>query len=330
MKARAIVHSGPFEVRLVEFEQREPRPGEVLVLVRHSCVSPGTELRCLAGRQPDAVPFPYVPGYAMAGDVLRCGSGVGIEPGARVYLNGTVAADGLALMWGGHVSHAVAPAANCIVLPDTVSTMEASLAHLCGIAYHGRSLARPEPGERVAIVGLGILGQICARLYQVTGCCVAACDMSETRVALARRLGVTARTADGGISAALRTDLPDGADVIVDATGSEAALRDALGVARDVPWGDTAVRGVRYVVQGSYPGDVPVPYQPAFLKEAALLFPRDCTPSDRRAVIALMASGDLRPADWLGPARLPADAQEVYEALAKRDAPTLTTVFDWD
>jgi len=83
-----------------DFDLRRPASGEVLVATRFTCVRPGTELRCLAGRQPDAVGFPYIPGYAMVGEVIAVGPEVSMPIGTHVYLNGTRDGGSLGLMWG--------------------------------------------------------------------------------------------------------------------------------------------------------------------------------------------------------------------------------------
>ena len=329
MRAQAIVHRSVWNAGVEEFDLREPGDGEVMVEAHYTCISPGTELRCLAGRQPEAVAFPYVPGYAMAGEVIRSGRGTSIAPGTRVYLNGTSSAGHLNRMWGGHASHAVAPAEACILVPDELSLLDASLAHLAGIAYHGVSLSMAGPGDIVAVVGLGVLGQICARIYASRGCRVVACDLGERRVSQARSAGIEAVACGQGIANALMPLLPEGADVVVDVTGNRAALADAISIARDVPWDDDAPKRSRYMLQGSYPDDVPIPYQVAFRKELYFCIPRDCTSGDRKAALTMMADGRLSITDCIGARKLPESAQDTYDSLSKQDGEMLTAVFEW-
>ncbi len=329
MKARAIVHQAVGIVGVEEFDLREPGDDEVVVEAHDTCVSPGTELRCLAGRQPDAVPFPYVPGYAMTGVVIRSGPNASLAPGTRVYLNGTHDAGRLGLMWGGHASHAVAPAAACIPVPDGLSLLDASLAHLAAIAYHGVRIAMADEGDTVAVIGLGALGQLCARLYASLGCRVVAGDLSERRVGRARNAGIEAVPCGSGIASALMPLLPAGADVVVDVTGNRAVVAESIALARDVPWNDDSPRRARYIIQGSYPNDVPIPYQAAFLKELTFRVPRDCTFGDRVAVLNMMAAGELQASDCIASVRIPETAQETYDELSKPDGELLTAAFEW-
>jgi D-arabinose 1-dehydrogenase-like Zn-dependent alcohol dehydrogenase len=48
-----------------------PSPGQYEVLVRtaYSCISPGTEMRCLAGNESGSTIYPFIPGYALTGEV---------------------------------------------------------------------------------------------------------------------------------------------------------------------------------------------------------------------------------------------------------------------
>lgn len=329
MKARAIVHADVGKVELRDFELNDPPEGHVLVEATATAVSPGTELRCLAGRQPDAVPFPYIPGYSMAGTVVATGPGCRIQAGDRVYLNGTVDGGHLNVMWGGHASHAVARESDCIPVPDGLELVEASMAHLAAIAWNGVRMAEPRPDETVLVVGLGIIGQLCARLFQACGCRVVACDRAAGRVALASRTGLeTAHVADC-LEDAARPLVPHGADILVDATGAPAAIPDIIPLARDVPWGDPVVRGSRYMVQGSYPDAFAIPYQEAFRKELQFLIPRDCRPGQRKEMLDWMAAGRLQVRDLISDLRRPEQAPETYRELMDPAGGLLTVVFIW-
>ena len=99
-------------------------------------------------------------------------------------------------------------------------------------------------------------------------------------MALARAAGIEAITPDGAIAATVHEVLPDGADIVVDATGAAAVLPQAVASARELGWDDSPLQGARIVVQGSYPEDFSIPYQEAFRKEAHILVPRDMPPRD--------------------------------------------------
>ena len=74
-----------------------------------------------------------------------------------------------------------------------LSFEEASFVALGGIALEAVCQAQPEIGPRVAVIGLGLLGQLVVQILKANGCRVLGVDLPQDKVDLARRLG-----ADGG------------------------------------------------------------------------------------------------------------------------------------
>lgn len=327
MKARAIVFEGVGRVALRPVEIPEPGAGEVLIAAEYTVISPGTELRCLAGKQAGAV-FPFIPGYSLVGRVVARGSGSVLPIGTRVYCSGTARAD-VARTWGGQTSHAVQSESEVYPVAEGTDPAQAVLAHLAAIAYRGVRLSRPAPHETVAVIGLGAIGSLSARLFAATGARVVASDLSPFRVSLARQAGIEAFVPEGGLAEDFAKKLPGGADVVVDATGHEAVLPQSLAVAKDKPWNDDAELGPRVVVQGSYPDSFRVPYMAAFMKELSLLFPRDTQPRDVRAVLDLIARGRLPLDGIVSDVRRPEAAPETYAELTDPGAKILTAAFRW-
>lgn len=327
MQARAILFTAPNHLTIERVQIPAPVAGEALVEALYTLISPGTELRCLAGKQEGAL-FPFVPGYSLVGRVLARGQGVSIPEGTLVYCNGTAAAD-VNLTWGGHVSHAVRNERELYPLPDGVDPLHASAAHLAAIAYRGVRLSRPQPHETVAVVGLGAIGALAARLHALTGARVVAADLSPVRVAAARRAGIEAHLVDGTLAATFARILPAGADVVVDATGAPAALPQAIETAKLKPWDDGADPGARVVIQGSYVDAFSVPYQPAFRRELTFFVPRDAQPRDLRAVLDFMARGALNVSGVISDVRPPEAAAETYAELAEPNAALITAAFQW-
>ncbi len=327
MRATAILFTAPDEVACGTVEIPEPHEDELLIEAMYTCISPGTELRTLAGKQAGTRGWPLIPGYSMVGRVVRGGAGARYEPGTIVFCKGTARAD-THLVWGAHVSHAVVPSDRAIPVPSGVDPLEAATAKLAAIAYRGMTIVHPLPHESVAIVGLGIIGQLAARLHALTGAHVLAADPSLARVAAAERGGVVAFVPTGGLVTAFRERLPAGADIVVDATGSPAATADAVELAKDVPWGDPPGRSARFLVQGSYAGDVSFPYQAAFRKELAIYLTRDEGPRDITTVLDLMQRGRLVTRDLIGRVEAPDQAPAIYQML-QRQGDLLTAVFRW-
>lgn len=327
MKAQAILFTAVEQVELREVEIPAPGPGEVLIAAHYTLISPGTELRCRAGKQAGVV-FPFIPGYSLVGQVLACGAGTTLQEGALVYCGGTTQAN-VNRAWGGHVSHAITPEAGAYPLPEGVSPLWGAAAHVAAIAYRGVRLGCPQPHETVAVIGLGLIGALAARLHALSGARVIAADLSPSRVAITQSTGIEAFTPEDDLTTAFRRRLPAGADVIVDATGAPAVLPQAIGIARDKPWDDSAEPGARFVVQGSYVSDFCVPYEAAFARELSFYTPRDAQPRDIRAVLDLMQRGKLSLEGIIGAVRPPEAAPASYAELAAPATAPLTIAFDW-
>ncbi len=328
MKAKALIVTAPGSIELGEVEIPEPRAGEVLVRAAYSCVSPGTELRCLRNEGGAAGSYPYVPGYAMSGTVVRAGPGVDIAEGTQVYAGSTERCS-IRTQWGGHVEYAVRSAMSIIPIPPEVNLAQASVLKLAAIAHRGTRFSRPAEHPKVAVIGLGPIGQLSARIHAAMGATVVGADISENRLKRIRELGIPAVDTAGGIASAFAAHFPDGADVVVDATGVATLLPKILPVLRSKPWNDSDVEGPRYIIQGSYPGTVALPYEDAFQREISLYVPRDQQRSDIDAAIGLLASGRLNIDNLIDTVRSPESAPATYAELMERDTPLLTVLFDW-
>ncbi|HYH54465.1 MAG TPA: bi-domain-containing oxidoreductase [Solirubrobacterales bacterium] len=195
-----------------------PRPvvsaGTVLVDVRASLLSAGTErtkvqtakksLLGKARQRPDQVAQvvekarndgiretvrtvrarleqPSVLGYSAAGIAVAVGADVrGVAAGDRVAVGGADAV---------HAEVDRVPANLCVRLPDAVSFEDGCFACVGSIALHGVRQAGVVLGERVAIVGLGLVGQLTALLLRAAGCTVVGIDLDRDLIAKARDLG---------------------------------------------------------------------------------------------------------------------------------------------
>lgn len=327
MKTTALLATGVDRVELVGTNIPDPGPDEVLLETIYTAISPGTELRCLAGRQHSGS-FPCILGYSMVGRVIARGACVSLPEGTVVFCHGTERAD-YPRLWGAHIGHAVRSAATAFPLPPGMEPLEAALAKVAAIAYRGVRDARTQPHENVAVVGLGLIGQLAARLHRLAGARVIAVDLDASRVSVACAAGIDARQPRGDLSEAFVAAQPDGADVVVDSTGAVAVLQKAVRLAKSKPWDDTLTESTRLVIQGSYAGDVVFDYHEAFCRELTVLLPRDQQPRDLRAVLGFIADGRLKTRDLISEICAPADAPTVYAALRAARSGLITAVFDW-
>ncbi len=184
MNRKFLAIDGRGVISVQEGAVPDPKDGEILVEVNASLVSPGTELGGIKGRRekPNPAAKPYMFGYQNAGAVMAKGKGAErFEAGQRV-----------ACLGGGyapHATHGVCPVNLAFNIPAKVSDEEAAYNHLASTALHAVRRAQPQIGQTVAVVGLGIVGQISLQLARLSGCRVIGLDRLPMRLNLAKKLG---------------------------------------------------------------------------------------------------------------------------------------------
>ncbi len=218
-----------------------PRAGMALVKVAASLVSAGTERmlvefaeKSLVGKarsRPDLLmqivekarregllttleaafnrlDQPMALGYSSAGMIVALGAGMdGFKLGQRVACAG-----------GGYAVHAeynVVPRNLLTPLPDAVDFESAAFTTLGAIALHGFRLAEPQLNERVAVIGLGLLGLLAAQIASAAGCRVFGVDTNPERVQLAHQFGISACSRQTALEQAQAFALNRGFDVVL-------------------------------------------------------------------------------------------------------------------
>ena len=182
-----MTEPGRGEIRPVTLP--EPGPDEVLVRTLHTGVSRGTETLVFGGRVPESQ-------YAAMRAPFQEGDFPG--PVKYGYLNVGVVERGPAGLVGRtvfclypHQTSYVVPASAVTVVPDGVPPARAVLAGTVETAVNALWDARPLVGDRVAVVGAGMVGCCVARLMAgVPGATVTLVDVDESRAAVAAALGV--------------------------------------------------------------------------------------------------------------------------------------------
>jgi len=216
----------------------DPGPGEVLVRTLVSGVSRGTEALVFRGGVPEsqhaAMRAPFQEGD-FPGPVKYGYLNVGVVDAGPDDLTGRTV-----FCLYPHQTAYVVPAEAVTVVPDDVPARRAVLAGTVETAVNALWDARPLLGDRVAVVGAGMVGLCVARLLTgLPGANVTVVDTDATRAELAETFG--ARFARPG-------DAPDDLDLVFHASGTSAGLQVSLdllaaeGVVTDLSWyGDTPV-----------------------------------------------------------------------------------------
>ncbi|CAA6816916.1 MAG: Putative oxidoreductase [uncultured Sulfurovum sp.] len=121
-------------------------------------------------------------GYSLAGSVLEVGKNMsGVNIGDRVACGGA-----------GYANHSeinYVPKNLMVKIPDGVDDIDASFVTVGAIALQGVRQTEPKLGERVAVMGLGLLGQLAVQLLKANGCKVIGSDVDPDKIELAKKMG---------------------------------------------------------------------------------------------------------------------------------------------
>lgn len=205
--------------------RREPLPAlgadDVVVRTRFSGISRGTENLVFQGKVPpiqyQAMRAPFQVGDFPA-PVKYGYSSVGVvEVGSEDLVGCSV------FCLHPHQDRYVVPADAVMPLPKNVPAARAVLAPNMETALNGIWDARPGPGDRIVVVGSGVVGCLFAYLAgQIPGCAVQLVDVNPRKAAIATALGIGFAPPE-----AASRDV----DLVVDASGAESGLVTALGLA---------------------------------------------------------------------------------------------------
>ena len=220
-EASAFWVKAPGEGMLRSEILRTPGPDEVLVEASFSAISRGTERLVWEGLVPASqreamrapfqagdFGFPVKYGYSSVGVVIE-----GSEQwrGRRVFCLHP------------HQDRYVVPADAVVALPPAVPEARAVLAANMETALNGWWDVPPRIGDRIAVVGAGVIGALAAALaVEVPGSRVELIDVDPRKAEVAQALGVTFRTP---------AEASGEADVVVHASGSPEGLATALRLA---------------------------------------------------------------------------------------------------
>lgn len=278
--------SGVLEVQ--EVPAPSLQPGGLLVANHVSLISAGTEKatvhlaqKSLAGKameRPDLVrkvlgairkegltdtlrmvfnrlETPAALGYSCAGTVLDVGKWVvGFSVGDRVACAGQ--------NYASHAEVVMVPKNLCVKIPEGVEYEEAAFVTLGAIALQGVRQTEARLGERIAVIGLGLLGQLTVQLLKAAGCSVLASDLDPSKLKLALSLGADVAVGpDDLLRAAVEFTEGYGVDAVLLTAGTKESGPVEIA-------GAIARRKGRVVVVGAV--GMNIPREPYYKKELEL------------------------------------------------------------
>ena len=221
LEARAFWVTAPGHGEIRAHRLRSPKPGELLIRTCWSAISRGTENLVFRGEVPESewrrmrcpfqegeFPAPVKYGYSVVGIVE---DGPAEALGRRVFCLHP------------HQDRFIVPMEAVVDIPQTVPDRRATLAANMETAINGMWDAAPGPGDRIAVIGAGVVGCLVAALAaRLPGAEVELIDIDPSRGTIAAALGCHFVTPENAS--------PE-ADLVVHASGSPAGLDAALTIA---------------------------------------------------------------------------------------------------
>ncbi|MCA1414872.1 alcohol dehydrogenase AdhP [Bradyrhizobium sp. NBAIM20] len=306
MKAAIVKQFGkPLVIEDVPVPQ--PGPGEVLVKVK-ACGVCHTDLHAASGDWPVKPVPPFIPGHEAAGIVAALGPGVknlkvGDAVGVAWLHDACMSCEYCETGWetlcehqhntgysvnGGFAEYVIASAAFAAKLPATIDFAAIAPILCAGVTtYKGLKETEAKPGEWVVISGIGGLGHVAIQYAKAMGLKVAAVDIAEDKLQLARETGADLAVnalADGAVEKVLTASGGGAHGVLVTAV-STAAFAQALKMVRR--------KGTVSLV-GLPPGEFPTPIFDVVLKRITVRGSIVGTRRDLDEAIAFAADGKVK------------------------------------
>jgi threonine dehydrogenase-like Zn-dependent dehydrogenase len=254
-----------------------PGPGEVVVKV-HACSICGSDVHAFHGKHP-RLTFPRILGHEFSGEIVALGKGAkNYRVGQRVCCDidfpcgvcgpcregRSNICEKLRTMGfdrdGAYAEYALVPDFNLYPLPENVSYDQASAVQVLGISYHAVAhRVKPQPGEKIAVIGAGPIGLGAALVARLSGAAVTIMDILDYRLAMAQKLGISSviDAKQGELrERALALTAGHGFDKVVECVGGlqERTVTDAVSMVK---------RGGQITVVGTFPENkatIPIAY----------------------------------------------------------------------
>lgn len=238
-------------ILLEEEFSEELREGEILVKNLKTLISPGTELALYSGthvgfKDPNNLwaKYPHYPGYISIGKVVKIGKGVINVKEGDIILSDL-----------NHCSYGKLQSSSPFIIKlSSDSDLDALLfSRMAAIAFTAIILAEYTINDKVAVLGLGLVGNLCSQLFKLSGADVYGIEIKPSSIEKARAVGIE-HIILGGETKDVKERLLEetkggGVDIVVEATGIPELVNQALELVKE---------GGQVILLGSTRGDVTI------------------------------------------------------------------------
>ena len=310
MHTDAVLLKGPKDLGVDVLKLVEPGENDLVIDIKHSGISTGTEKLFWSGQMPPfpGMGYPLVPGYEAAGEVVEAGALTGFSAGDRVFVPGANCYDGAFGLFGGAAARVVSDASRVTRIDSTLGA-EGALLALAATARH--AMAGMDKAVPDLIVGHGVLGRLLARLTIAAG----APAPTVWEIDADRQSGAT------GYEVLSPEDDPRrDYRAIYDASGNGALLNDLVGRIQ---------KGGEIVLAGFYTEALSFAFPPAFMKEARFRVAAEWERDDLTATRTLVECGALSLDGLITHHAHSSDATAAYRT-AFEDPTCLKMILNWE
>lgn len=307
MEALALIMEAPERLSLRSLLLDAPGDQDIVVEIRWSGISTGTEKLLWTGKMPmfPGMGYPLVPGYESVGRVIDAGRDVQGRIGDWVFVPGASCFRDARGLFGGSARRLVLPASRALTIDESLRA-DGVLFALAATALHAlEGGALPD-----LIVGHGVLGRLLARITVALGAPPPTVWETDPR-RIAGAVGYTVLAPDADQRRDYRS--------ICDASG-DANILDAL-LSR-------LARGGEIALAGFYADRLNFAFPVAFRAEARIRVAAEWGPDDLGKTRDLVQSGKLDLAGLVTDVRPASEAADAYPA-AFSDRNCLKMVLDW-
>ena len=332
MQAKAVVATAPCKVEVQSITLPAAGPDDVVIQVRHSWISNGTEGSFIRGEriagdtprcQSDPLPFPHVPGYQKVGIVEHVGGNIkDLQIGDWVFA--TVSrTPGMFYETGGHISPAVTHRSQVWKLPPDVEPLAFSGLVLTQVGYNCANRPTLLPGDAAVVIGDGLVGHWTAQTLRNRGARVSLIGRHDERLTKFsnRSTDLVINETREDVLAAIHTWAPQGIQVVCDTVGSINLLEKLIPLMRHEGHISSA---------GFYGREGHLDLQKLRDRELTLHAPSGWSKERMDATLEMIAFGELQTVPLITH-RFPINrAAEAYDLILSRKVPVLGVVLDWE
>ena len=309
METKAVILSAPGKLGLDKVGIVSPTADDIVVAIKHSGISTGTEKLFWSGEMPPfpGMGYPLIPGYEAAGEVVEAGANSGYRVGEHVFVPGASCYEGAFGLFGAAAETIVTKASRVTRIDRGLGAGGALLA-LAATARH--AMAGPNKAVPDLIIGHGVLGRLLARLTIAAGApAPTVWEVDPIRMGGASGYEVMTPETDA------RRDYMS----VYDASGRGDLLNEWIG---------RIAKGGEIVLAGFYTAPLQFAFPPAFMKEARFRISSEWAADDMVATKALAEDGTLELADLITHQQPAAAASTAYET-AFTDPACLKMILNW-